>query len=202
MREVLIGFLTAVVTAVLYLTGYGYIYGFYGFYGISVNELDFGIQEVLVRAFFSLWRMIAGAEPTGIEVAEKAVMIALVGVFLFFLFTRIAQSLEANGCGLQEPKRAAGFALASLAILPVAILSSFVGGWAAEEKLRSLPRAKVSTTDDKLGLSEIVDKEGWFLYHLETTSTTHYLVLRQSGEDFRWLVRVPNTSDTLVRHFH
>jgi hypothetical protein len=202
LRELLIGFLTAVVTAVLYLTGYGYIHGFYGFHGISVNELDFGIQEILVRSFFSLWRLIAGAEPTGIEVAEKVVMIALIGLFLFFLFYRIATALKANGCRVQDPKRAAAFALASLAILPIAISSNFVGGWVAEETLRSLPRAKVTTKDDTLGLSDVVDKEGWFLYHLETTPKTHYLVLRQVGEDFRWLVRVPNTSDTLVQHFH
>lgn len=202
MRELLIGFLTAIVTAALYLTGYGYIYGFYRFYGISVNELDFGIQEILVRSFFSVWRLVAGAEPTGIEVAEKAFMIALIGVFLFFLFYRIATALKENGCALWTPTRVAGSALVSFAILLVAISSSFVGGWVAEERLRTLPQAKVSTKDDTLGLSEILDKEGWFLYHLETTPKTHYLVLRQVGEDFRWLVRVPNTSDTLVQHFH
>ncbi|MDW3117264.1 MAG: hypothetical protein R8G60_05340 [Roseovarius pacificus] len=202
MREFWIGFSTALITAVLYLTGYGFVHGFYKFYGISVNELNLGFQEILVRSFFALWRLITGPELVAIEVIEKIILIALLALFFYFLLFKIAQALREEGYSIGKPEHVAITSIATVAILLVTVSSSFVGNWVAAEKLRSLPQVEVYKATKSEQLSEIVDKENWYLYHLESTSSTHYLILRQAGKDFRWLIRIPNTADLVIQHFH
>lgn len=43
----------ALATALLYLSGFGYVYGYYQYFQIGVNELSYGFQDVIVHSYIS-----------------------------------------------------------------------------------------------------------------------------------------------------
>lgn len=202
MKEIFIGFVAAVLTAFLYLTGYGYTYGYYKFFGLSVTELELGFQEILVKSFFVVWRLLVSPDNSEIMVAEKLFVTFLLAVFTYFLVTRLTQ--DVNKCRVQKisPSVAASWAVAGIIGLGIAISSSFVGGWVAKERLATLPRATIVHNKASDEIIQNIEIDGWNLYHLETTKTTHFLILRKARTNFRWLVRVPKSKELVVQQFH
>lgn len=202
MKEFFVGFISALITAALYLTGYGYVHGYYQYHGISVNELELGFPEVLVRAFFVIWRLWTGPEFERVQVLESFAIVVLLSAFFYFAIFRILTDLKNYNMPVKKPRLTALGLVLSLATIIVATSSSFVGAWVAKEQLRALPRAKIVAERPPANLADYIESDDWGVYYLESSSSTHFFVVRRNKLDFRWLVRVPVSQDLVVQHFH
>lgn len=165
----------AALTAATYLSGYGYLSGYYQYFDIGIWEIGLSIQDVLSHAL-----------PTVILSMKK-----IYAWTILFLTASVSVVFLVKSGHMKRKCYAFCISLTVVFFITYTlIISPQIGETKAKEDLRSLNIVKISDriTNDlpKIFSDPRID---WF--HLTTTSDTLFLVgIFQSGSQ-RWVARIP-----------
>ncbi len=179
MSDARVTLVVTLATALIYLCGYGYLFGFYQYFDIGVWEVGLSVHDILSHALPAV----------GATVTNNFV---LFGCFL--LFVSIVTLIT---FGMDFKKVPLIFVLASFFLIFVTLFSSKnIGESRAREEVRLLNRFEFS--NEVYGrLSEVVGTSDLHWHHLVSSKDTFFVVgLFNSGED-RWVARIPRSGTNL-----
>jgi hypothetical protein len=200
LMEKLLAVVFSVVVAFIYLTGYAYLEGFYEYFNISLGELDLDIQEVLVHAAPPYRAFFKGIPVAPILAATIIFTITVLGIFGADKFYITAKSFFP-------------FLLSSSGMLlftSVIAFFSFYVLWTAPALGFQNAEQEYSTLNSMeiLGAPDTFDIDGFMgrvpntsLFHLVTTESTYFGVIKNHGKAMRWIVRIPRTEGIAARIF-
>ena len=175
MSERFLAIMITVATAALYLTGYGYLYGYYQFFDIGIWELNLTIQDILAHSASAMFYFLN----------DYFIFVALLA-FIALLIFALSHTKESN---LQRAIQAAT-CFGSAIILASLIGSTYFGREKAASELRLLNRFVISDSNGvDPAISALISANATFL-HLATTADTFFVVgVFESGRD-RWIGRI------------
>lgn len=175
MDEKLVTLLITIFTAIAYLSGYGFLYGYYQYFDVGVWELNLSIQDILVHASSAFvmtltqfdWLLLVALIVTlmfrlrlyGKRFNIKQIQLTLLPCIFLFLSISLSYSVSYGREKASEELR---------------LLNPFVASGLSEEVLRQSPMQSQSLK----------------LLHLATTVDTFFVVgIHQTGRD-RWVGRI------------
>lgn len=190
--------ITSIVVAIVYLTGYAYLDGFYKYFNISLQELELDVQTILVHAAQPYRSFAASVPLSPIILATVLVMLTIVAIFGADTFLGWIRHF------LARLQTTAFWVSVSVILL---ILSSYVFSGAQELGLRNakneylnLNRMVLLGTPENFEINQFLARvPNTKLYHLVTNETTYFGVIKFSGERRRWVIRVPKSDSIAAR---
>lgn len=193
----LAAFITCQV-AIIYLTGYAYLDGFFEYFGVSLQELQYGPQSILAHA----------APAIKNEMASSGAMTVFLLLFVFTIFIIASRGIDALPLLLTAQKQ--HWHILGTIVLLIVVLITLKANFAAHSIGFENARREYLNLNRMvvLGAPSNFDIDGYRernpssnLYHLTTTENTHFAVIKRSGEKRRWVVRIPKTDSIAIRVF-
>ncbi|TIN68314.1 MAG: hypothetical protein E5Y30_24120 [Mesorhizobium sp.] len=180
MNEKILATTVSVVVAVVYFTGFCYLYFYYLVFGITPIELDLSVQYVFVHAFPALWYFVRNYY---IAILTSFLVLS----FAIFLFRKIFFGF------LEKSPTITMCIIFIFSIIGSYNAALYSGRNNAKSSLRRLPPLVVAF---KSGAGEANMPPGTFedLRHIITTKNTVFaLKFSGNGDDF-WVIRIPSES--------
>lgn len=175
MDEKLVALLITIFTAIAYLSGYGFLYGYYQYFDIGVWELNLSIQDILVHA--------SSAFVMTLTQFCLLLLVALIGPLMLML--------RLYGTRFDLKRIQLTLLPCILAFLLISLISSVsYGRGKAEEELRLLNPFVASGLSEEVLRQSPMQSQSLKLLHLATTVDTFFVVgIHQTGRD-RWVGRI------------
>lgn len=163
----------------LFLIGYLYLFGYYNFYDIGINEIDLSVQDIIAHSFISIrysiqykWVLLSlillsvGTSiylKSGRSISAELIGYCSAGVLLFYL---IIFSAQASSIGLKNSKF---------------------------DSIRK--PITVSGNQAILDIKTLFQNQKIWLRHLRTgANISYYLAHNQNGEPGKWVIRISGDS--------
>ena len=175
MAEKSVALLLTVLTAIAYLSGYGFLYGYYQFFDVGIWELQLSIQDILVHALSAITATIA----------RYYLVIAMI-VFL----TLLASVINTNRTQPVVSQISLTVTSIGLVLGLTLLLSVSLGREKASQEIKILNPFSLSgyLADGLNGAPYNPDNVR--LLHLVTTNDTFFVVgVFETGRD-RWVGRI------------
>lgn len=199
MTSAFTGFVTLLVPAIAYFTGYAYLDGYFEVFDISIQEVSPGLQQVLAHGGNFYVSLLAG-----IWQSYWAVPV-LLGLLL-----SAAALFQAVGSGRQPDwlgpwrwlvaHRAEALVVLEVVIVVLSLYAAItrahdMGAARAEfDRPRLNPMLVAPAENVDLGLAILLEPEGRLLRHLTTTTDTVFGIVSFAGDKRQWVVRIPKSS--------
>jgi hypothetical protein len=195
--KVLAALLTAVASA-LFALGYIYLNSYYSALGISMLEVEYSIQDILVYSITSLY--------WGVQ-SESFAMCALALMTVLLIYWKL-EDLVAMSHPISGRQNLAGFKTKALFVcvssIGIILLTSFVNESVAAGKRKAAldisadRRMWVGLDEQRTGVLKPLSKPGSYLAYLTATRSYVFAAIKyRDGKDY-WIVRIDRSK---INHF-
>lgn len=202
MKEFALG-LIGIATSLLYLVGYVYLSGFYDVFGITINELGFGIEDIIVNSYPVIkeaaaypWSLLSNLSTCTLVLSLVALLIGF-AAYLYFgkpERTRFGPAFRALAFS-------ALFVVAGI-LLYLAAGAGALGRDKAEVALTSFRQVYFSALDGTDPTANFLVSSDELIYRLIiSTEDTVFIYAEQGGTEFRWTIRLPRERSTAILTF-
>lgn len=175
MRDFALG-LIGLVSAYLYLLGYLYLTGFYGHFDIMMNELEFGIKDIVAHSFAVI--------KSSSDYLQAAFVIIVI-LYLVFHFNGTPNSRQAT-----LTNWLAGLAIGGVMFF-LSLEASVIGTTAAKTTIRSFRHVEVYSNFSKdPPIESLLGTDEPDLRLIAATKQTIFILHQFPGVGQQWVVRL------------
>lgn len=183
MSEKLLSVVLTISTAILFLSGYGYLQGYFQEYSINLVELGFGVHDILSHSWVVVGLM---------YIEYFWILVTTASVLVFLTIWSLAGNIASRTVLYVISAVFSFFALFSL------IFSIQFGREAASFEGGKLPLVIWSNSFSE-DLNKMLDGErrDFWLYHIASSNELTYILIKPSnaGASDRWIARIGKSGE-------